>query len=212
MRSVSGRSQASIAPSFALWVATLLLGAGVTWAEIGAAQDQSVLRALVLRASQSPEWQIELAQWISWAGDAAQRSLVFIGCALWLFWKKRPRAGLIMLVVPALAGATSSILKQVFARTRPDVAPHLDSISNLSFPSGHATSAIAILLLAALLLPARRRTLWIGLAVIGAGAIGASRVLLGVHWPSDVLGGFLWGTGFALAGVAAARHWPDARR
>jgi undecaprenyl-diphosphatase len=117
-----------------------------------------------------------------------------------------------MLVVPALAGATSSILKQIFARARPDVAPHLDSISNLSFPSGHATSAIAILLLAALIMPARQKTLWIALAGIGAGAIGASRVLLGVHWPSDVLGGFLWGTGFALAGVAAARHWPDARR
>lgn len=117
-----------------------------------------------------------------------------------------------MLVVPALAGATSSILKQVFARARPDVAPHLDNISNLSFPSGHATSAIAILLLAALIMPARQRTLWIGLAVIGAGAIGASRIALGVHWPSDVLGGYLWGTGFAMAGAAAARYWADPRR
>lgn len=207
-----GRRQTTIVPSLALWGATLVLGTAVTWAELGAAQDQSILRALVLRAGQSPAWQIELAQWISWAGDAAQRSLVFIGCALWLFWKKRPRAGLIMLVVPALAGATSSILKQVFARARPDVAPHLDNISNLSFPSGHATSAIAILLLAALIMPARQRTLWIGLAVIGAGAIGASRIALGVHWPSDVLGGYLWGTGFAMAGAAAARYWADPRR
>lgn len=207
-----GRRQTTIVPSLALWGATLLLGTAVTWAELGAAQDQSILRALVLRAGQSPAWQIELAQWISWAGDAAQRSLVFIGCALWLFWKKRPRAGLIMLVVPALAGATSSILKQVFARARPDVAPHLDNISNLSFPSGHATSAIAILLLAALIMPARQRTLWIGLAVIGAGAIGASRIALGVHWPSDVLGGYLWGTGFAMAGAAVARYWADPRR
>ena len=212
MRRVPGRSRASIAPSLVLWGATLLLGAAVTWAELGAAQDQAILRALVLRAGPSPAWQIELAQWISWAGDAAQRSLVFIGCALWLFWKKRPRAGLIMLVVPALAGATSSILKQVFARARPDVAPHLDNISNLSFPSGHATSAIAILLLAALIMPARQRTLWIGLAVIGAGAIGASRIALGVHWPSDVLGGYLWGTGFAMAGAAVARYWADPRR
>lgn len=209
MRPASRRRQAGLTPPLLLWAATLILGAAVTWGGLGAAQDQSILRSLVLRIGQTPTWQIEAAQWISWAGDAAQRSVFFIGCALWLVWKKRPRAALIMLVTPAVAGATSSILKQIFARPRPDIAPHLDEISNLSFPSGHATSAIAILLLAALLLPRGRNAGWIGLALLGAATIAASRLLLGVHWPSDVVGGLLWGLGFALAGAAAARRWAD---
>lgn len=135
-----------------------------------------------------------------------------IGFAIWLFWQKRWRAGLIMLIFPAVAGATSSILKQIFARPRPDIVPHLDSFGNLSFPSGHAANAAAILLLAALIVPSRHRPVWMGLACLVALLIGLSRVLLGVHWPSDVLGGVLWGTGFALAGWAMARKWGDAPR
>lgn len=204
--------QSGLTTALLLWSAALILGGAVSWAHLGQAQDASLLRATALRAGTSPYWQIEAAQWISWAGAAAQRSIVFIGCALWLFWKRRPHAGLILLVTPALAGASASILKQIFARPRPELVPHLDAISNLSFPSGHATNAAAILVLAAMLLPTRQRGGWISLGIIGAGLIGASRLWLGVHWPSDVLGGFLWGLGFALAGGAVAQRWPDRRR
>ena len=199
-------------PALLFWGATLVLGGLVSWAHLGEGQDTALLRAIALRSGTSPGWQIAAAQWTSWAGDAAQRSAFFIGCALWLLWKKRPRASLIMLIIPALAGASSSILKQIFARPRPDLVPHLDAISNLSFPSGHATNAVTILVLAALLLPTRQRGGWLSLAVLLAGLISTSRILLGVHWPSDVLGGILWGLGFALAGTTLAQRWPDARR
>jgi undecaprenyl-diphosphatase len=92
------------------------------------------------------------------------------------------------------------------------VVPHLDTFGNLSFPSGHATNAMAILLLAALLLPARHRTLWITLAIAGGVAVGLSRNLLGVHWPSDVVAGWLWGAGFALTGYATAKRLGDTKR
>jgi undecaprenyl-diphosphatase len=130
----------------------------------------------------------------------------------WLLWKQRVRAALVMVIFPSVAGATSSILKQLFARARPDVGPHLDTFSNLSFPSGHATNAMAILLLAGLLLPARNRALWIALAIAGGATVGLSRNLLGVHWPIDVVAGWLWGAGFALTGYATARRLGDARR
>mgnify|MGYP003863456065 CR=1 FL=1 len=107
------------------------------------------------------------------------------------------RAALVMVIFPSVAGATSSILKQLYARDRPDIVPHLDTFGNLSFPSGHATNAMAILLLAALLVPARNRSMWLCLALAGAVAVGLSRNLLGVHWPSDVVAGWLWGAGFA---------------
>lgn len=202
----------SLFPGLALMAATLLLGVAVVWLHAGAPLDADALRALALREGRVPGWLITLFQWVTWAGDASQRSLAMIAAAAWLLWQKRMRAGLVMLVFPSVAGATSSILKQLYARPRPDIVPHLDSFSNLSFPSGHATNAVAILLLAALLIPARRRGLWIALALSGAVTIGLSRALLGVHWPSDILGGWLWGAGFALTGYATARRFGDTRR
>lgn len=202
----------SLFPGLALMAATLLLGVAVVWLHAGAPLDADALRALALREGRVPGWLITLFQWVTWAGDASQRSLAMIAAAAWLLWQKRMRAGLVMLVFPSVAGATSSILKQLYARPRPNIVPHLDSFSNLSFPSGHATNAVAILLLAALLIPARRRGLWIALALSGAATIGLSRALLGVHWPSDILGGWLWGAGFALTGYATARRLGDTRR
>ena len=204
-----GAFRNSLFPGLALMAATLLLGLAVVWFDLGLGQEKAALRAIALREGRSPDWVIETFRWITWAGAAAQRSLAMIAAGAWLIWRQRVRAGLVMMIFPALAGATSSILKELFARARPDVAPHLDVVSNLSFPSGHAANAMAILVLAALLLPARNRPLWVALAIVGALTIGCSRLFLAVHWPSDVIGGWLWGAGFALCGAAIARRLGD---
>jgi undecaprenyl-diphosphatase len=175
-------------------------------ADIGAVADRNLLRAVAFREGQSPGALIVAMQWITWAGDAAQRSLVMVGFAAWLFWKRRPRGALVMLVMPSLAGATSSMLKEAFARARPELVPHLDNFSNLSYPSGHAASAMAILLAAALIVPEKTRGLWIAAALMVATVIGFSRNLLGVHWPSDVAAGLTWGAGMALIALAFARR------
>ena len=65
---------------------------------------------------------------------------------------------------------------------------------------------MATLLLAALLIAQTRRGLWITTAIAAAATIGASRILLGVHWPSDVVGGWLWGAGIALIGLTVAQR------
>lgn len=206
----AGRNSAfatSLFPGLALMAAALLIGLATVWFKLGAPIEADTLRAVALREGRSPDWAISLFQWVTWSGDAAQRSIVMIAFAAWLLWQQRARAALVMVTFPSVAGATSSILKQLFARSRPDVVPHLDHFSNLSFPSGHATNAIAILLLAALLIPSRNRGFWIALAVAGAATIGLSRNLLGVHWPSDVIAGWLWGCGFALTGYATAKRF-----
>lgn len=208
----SGAFATSLFPGLALLAAALLIGLATVWFKLGAPVEADALRAIALREGRSSAWVISLFQWVTWSGDAAQRSIVMIGFGAWLLWQQRVRAALVMVIFPSVAGATSSILKQLFARARPDVVPHLDHFSNLSFPSGHATNAMAILLLAALLVPANRRGVWIVLALLGAATVGLSRNLLGVHWPSDVVAGWLWGAGFALTGYATAKRFGVAKR
>ena len=207
-----GAFATSLFPGLALMAAALLIGLAVVWFGIGEPAEADALRAMALREGRAPDWLITLFQWVTWGGDASQRSIVMIAAGGWLLWKQRVRAALVMVIFPSVAGATSSILKQLYARARPDVVPHLDTFGNLSFPSGHATNAMAILLLAALLVPARNRGIWLCLALAGAAAVGLSRNLLGVHWPSDVVAGWLWGAGFALAGYATAKRLGDIKR
>lgn len=107
----------------------------------------------------------------------------------------------------AMAGGTllNLGLKQDFAAPRPDLLPHLDIVHSYSFPSGH--SAGSMMLFGALALLVGGRAAWLGAGVIIA-LIGVSRVWLGVHWPSDVLAGWIEGIGWLLF----CRHWLPARR
>jgi undecaprenyl-diphosphatase len=109
-----------------------------------------------------------------------------------------------------------SIVKGLVGRARPMVTDHLVTVVSESFPSGHAAnSAIAYLTMATLLSQlvegrAARRYLFAAAALIVT-LIGASRVYLGVHWPSDVLAGWAFGTLWAVAWWAIGA-WARLRR
>ena len=104
---------------------------------------------------------------------------------------------------------SAALLKLVVGRERPDVADAVWDHGGLSFPSGHATNATAMSLAVAVLLwpvvgATARRGLVLGAAALVTAAV-LDRVLLGVHYPSDVLAGMLYGGGLVLAG---SRLWP----
>jgi undecaprenyl-diphosphatase len=188
-----------IIAALALAALTLAIGFAVSMG-VGQTLDREMLASIALRLGRDSDTLISLFQWITWLSDSAQRTMMVLIAAAWLVWKARRRAALIIMVVPILAGVTNSLLKEAFARARPDIVPHLDSIGNLAYPSGHASNAMAFFLLAALMLAIKRPLLWRSAAVALALLIGTSRIMLGVHWPSDVLGGWLWGAAFALIG------------
>jgi undecaprenyl-diphosphatase len=117
------------------------------------------------------------------------------------------RSAGVLLIAAASGGAWTVVLKRFFERPRPDVVPRLLEVTGLSYPSGHSLSGAAIYVTAALLLAARARGLGERIAILLSGAalvvaIGASRVYLGVHYPTDVLAGLAFGTAWALLLVA----------
>lgn len=102
-----------------------------------------------------------------------------------------------------IGGWAVDLVKGLVLRARPELVPHLVDASGYSFPSGHATSsAVVYLTLAALAGQVTRdraaRRYLLVVAVLLAGAIGCSRVYLGVHWPSDVIAGWSFGTLWAI--------------
>jgi undecaprenyl-diphosphatase len=174
--------------------------------------DKSLLGMIAMREGKSPDLAIDVMQAASFIGDSSQRALWIVVFAAFLFWRRRPRAAIVMIVAPVLASVTSSVLKEIFARPRPSIVPHLDHVTNLSFPSGHAVNAAALFLLAALLLPGRGPRTHLVLAGAVAAMIGFSRMALGVHYPTDVASGWLIGAAFAFAGFAVAKAWEAPRR
>jgi membrane-associated phospholipid phosphatase len=118
-----------------------------------------------------------------------------------------PRCAVALGGASLVANLASSLLKRGFSHPRPDLIEHLDQQSSFAYPSGHATSAAVVYLLLAWLAPPRWRP-W-AWALAGAMILlnALSRIMLGVHWASDIVGGTLLGTAFALIGAWwVARH------
>jgi membrane-associated phospholipid phosphatase len=120
-------------------------------------------------------------------------------------------------VLAAISGGGSAVIvaaiKAMIGRDRPDPVQRAIVESGFSFPSGHATSALVVLAtvawLVSLVTVSRtvRATAWVAAGILAV-AIGLSRVYLGVHYPSDVLAGWVLGTSWLIT-VAVAAHLPD---
>ena len=150
-----------------------------------------------------PGWLLDFMRDVTALGDVNVLTLAVVAAVGLMLVRGLWRTALLI----AASSVTGSLLvsgaKATVARGRPDVVPHLVEVHNLSFPSGHAAnSAIIYLTLAALGMRAVRerrvRNYLVACAVLLVGLIGVSRVYLGVHWPSDVLAGWSFGTLWAL--------------
>jgi undecaprenyl-diphosphatase len=121
-----------------------------------------------------------------------------------------------ILLVAAVLGAyvLNLLFKAVYARPRPDIVPALSAAYNASFPSGHSMISAAMYptigaLLAQLQTRRRTRVYFIFLGLFVTLIVGLSRIYLGVHWPSDVLAGWIAGGIWALLVWSVAYHMPQ---
>ena len=158
-----------------------------------------------------PRWMREVGRDITGLGGVSVLSMLIAAAAGFLAIHRAYRTMVVLLVSTIGGIIVSTLLKQFFARPRPDVVPHLAEVYTSSFPSGHSMmSAVVYLTLAALLAPVLKhfwvRVYVLGLAVLATVLVGISRVYLGVHYPTDVLAG--WGAGLVWAVVC----WLIARR
>ena len=149
-----------------------------------------------------PLWLQGAVRDVTALGSSAVLVLITTATIIYMLLIRRPATALFMFVAVAGGQVLSSLLKLEVDRPRPDLVSHLVEETSLSFPSGHAMlSAVTYLTLgtlAARFLPERRTKIFVlGLAVLITVLVGASRIYLGVHWPSDVLAG--WCAGFAWA-------------
>ena len=127
--------------------------------------------------------------------------VTIVGALAFLLHRKRRQAALLVVTV-LLAQFSSEALKAIYDRPRPDLVPYGSYVYSASFPSGHSMLSAAVYMTLAVLIASlepRRATkaLVFVLAAAIMIAVGASRVYLGVHWPSDVLAG--WSAGAAWA-------------
>ena len=136
------------------------------------------------------------------------RTLISLLAVALLLVHRRRRQAVVFAASVIIAELLSAGLKHWAGRTRPDLVPHLDLVYSNSFPSGHSMmSPVVYLTLAGVLAAGERlraeKALIIGGAALLAAVIGVSRVYLGVHWPTDVLGGWILGLVIALAATWA---------
>lgn len=149
-----------------------------------------------------PRWLEEMMRDVTAFGGTGPLAFITLAGILYLLLRRRLRTALFLGIAIAGGQALSSLLKLGFDRVRPDLVPHGTVVYTASFPSGHAMmTAIVYLTLAALLARSESRRRLKTFLLLLAGCItvlvGISRVYLGVHWPTDVLGGWMIGSAWA---------------
>ena len=119
--------------------------------------------------------------------------------AAWLFLRRDHWRG--ALLGATVVGSRIAVdgLKLMIDRTRPTFDLHPVATHSSSFPSGHSGNTMAVFLAVALIaVPRAYRLPAVVIALVGSVIIGATRPYLGVHWPSDVVGGWALGAGLAI--------------
>lgn len=150
---------------------------------------------------------VEAIRDITAMGGVVLRNVFAIGAVVALLFLSLRREAVLFALTVSLGWLANTGLKQLVGRERPQIVPHLMEAGGQSFPSGHSFNAAVVYIAMAIAFAAlsRRhsvRYLLIGSAMLLSALVAWSRVLLGVHFPSDVTAGWLGGAGWAFLAAA----------
>jgi undecaprenyl-diphosphatase len=182
----------------AVWLAMLVFGRGTL--------DQQIYRGLY--AGDRPLI-AGAAHVFTALGEPTVLIAASVAFAVWLWFDGRRVLPFVIIAITMLGRGLSEVQKYWVGRPRPELEPHLVVVKTMSFPSGHANSSMIFYLVFALVLTEGSR--WRHAAVAGAlllsFLVGLSRVMLGVHWPSDVIGGWAFGALWVLLTLRLAERY-----
>jgi len=204
------------APKALLAMGALLIGSA--WLFLGVLEDVVTADPLV-RADQSlyqlmqslrTPWGDRVMVFVTELGDGVVIAVVATAVLVWLSWKRHWRAARYWVAAIGFGQLAATVLKLVLQRPRP-LAGQYDGLSAYAFPSGHATMCMVaygfLAVLIARIFSPPRRWLVYALAALLIGVIAVSRLYLGAHWLSDVLGGLSLGLAWvSLLAIAYYRH------
>ncbi|MEV6770119.1 phosphatase PAP2 family protein [Nocardia sp. NPDC051030] len=177
-----------------LAAAALVLTSVVVWHGGPIGPDAGWLQAFIDRRSAG--W-TTAAKTVSALGDTGTMAGVASVACVVLVWRRLWERAALVAIASGGAGVIVAVGKPLTGRDRPPVVDHLVTETNLSYPSGHALgSTVVIGVLVALIVPLLRMAARVALVLVAAlfvVAVGVSRLYLGVHWPTDVLAGWLIG-------------------
>ena len=150
-----------------------------------------------------PAWLEGVGRDVSALGGFLILGLLSLAVCGYLLLKRKNMLALYIAVAVSSGSLLNTILKGLIERPRPDIVPHATSAALSSFPSGHAMmSAVVFLTLGALLALSsddKRIKIYILFwSVFMTVLVGISRVYLGVHWPTDIIAGWIAGSIWAI--------------
>lgn len=147
---------------------------------------------------------------ITHLGGAPVLTLFLVVAIAWLAYVRRWHRAFSLAAIVLGGRVAVELLKLAIDRPRPFFSPYPVEIVSLSFPSGHAANTmITFLALALFMARPRFRVIAIIVAAAASVLVGVTRPLLGVHWPSDVVGGWAFGTAWVVIGFELSRRWID---
>jgi undecaprenyl-diphosphatase len=157
-------------------------------------------------------WLLEV---LTTPGGAVFRILVFLAVLAWLVRKRAWPIAAWVLTAMVVIGPLTSLLKELFGRIRPDFDEGGARLESLSYPSGHASGIASLVTIALILvwpvLSARARRVWLVVGVLAVLVVGLTRMWLGVHYLSDVVGGWALGIAWSLGVALAFEALPGGR-
>jgi undecaprenyl-diphosphatase len=177
----------------------------LAWSGAIQSADEAGIRGLRAVADGLPPFVTDIMRGISWAGDGWPRSIAALAFIVYLMIRRLARAASYVLYTTlGIAALNAWVFKAILTRARPEIVTRLVEVDqSWSLPSGHAANSAAVYGAIALVATVlwwrkrQRRTIWAAAGML-VFLIGLSRVWLGVHWPSDVVAGWLVGAGWAL--------------